>query len=595
MKLKQRLVCGVSAFAFTTCVIAYICVTQSQVYLDSRGLSASESRLKLHDLTGLGATGIHGTNRSDGRGKNGILLRRQLDKSMSRSGASRNQSDPDNEKDNPDGGELSKTDVKRNKLLKSEQLNRTELETYRPRNISFQPGKDVISVISSSRARPVHLPEEGNFYNIPHRYPKISAVEVVNRSKLEALFRNYPVSYQVPRQLEKHDQLVRYVQESGEKKPKIWQQFQLGINRYEVYSFNNSLIDDLLRYLAEVNIKDADEKSGGTQVKLSITFLDGGQALMKPWRVPREYETLPDHFYFSDIERHNAEIAAFHLDRILDFRRVPPVAGRWFNLSSDIYNNADESLRKTFFRSPANNLCFVGHCSYYCESETAVCGKPDTIEGSLAAYLPHFKMSPRKTWRHPWRRSYSKHKSAPWEHDLTYCKRVVMRKHPYTSGRRLLDLMDMSVFDFLIGNMDRHHYETFEHFGNFTFPIHLDHGRAFGKYQTDELSILAPLFQCCVIRKSTYERLILLSTKEYKLGDVMRESLSTDLISPVLFEPHYSALNRRLQTILKFLNKCFEQADSRDDVLKPEPLIGDYNEPLASDPGEDSDLDEFDF
>lgn len=31
---------------------------------------------------------------------------------------------------------------------------------------------------------------------------------------------------------------------------------------------------------------------------------------------------------------------------------------------------------------------------------------------------------------------------------------------------------------FLIGNMDRHHYETFEEFGNETFLIHLDNGRA---------------------------------------------------------------------------------------------------------------------
>lgn len=74
---------------------------------------------------------------------------------------------------------------------------------------------------------------------------------------------------------------------------------------------------------------------------------------------------------------------------------------------------------------------------------------------------------------------------------------------PYNEGRRLLDLMDMAVIDFLMGNMDRHHYETFKIFGNNTFPLHLDHGRGFGRPFHDEISILAPILQCCMIRQST--------------------------------------------------------------------------------------------
>ncbi|EPQ04354.1 Dentin matrix protein 4 [Myotis brandtii] len=310
-----------------------------------------------------------------------------------------------------------------------------------------------------------------------------------------------------------------------------WLKFHIGINRYELYSRDSPAVDALLQDLGAQKITSVAMKSGGTQLKLIMTFQNYGQALFKPMKQTREQETPPDFFYFSDYERHNAEIAAFHLDRILDFRRVPPVAGRMINMTREIRDvTRDKKLWRTFFISPANNVCFYGECSYYCSTEHALCGKPDQIEGSLAAFLPDLSLAKRKTWRNPWRRSYHKRKKAEWEVDPNYCNEV-KQTPPYDRSRRILDIMDMTIFDFLMGNMDRHHYETFEKFGNDTFIIHLDNGRGFGKYSHDELSILVPLQQCCRIRKSTYLRLQLLAKEEYKLSLLMAESLRQDRVA----------------------------------------------------------------
>nr|XP_019958170.1 PREDICTED: pseudokinase FAM20A-like isoform X2 [Paralichthys olivaceus] len=110
--------------------------------------------------------------------------------------------------------------------------------------------------------------------------------------------------------------------------------------------------------------------------------------------------------------------------------------------------------------------------------------------------------------------------------------------------------------------MDRHHYETFEKFGNNTVLLHLDNGRAFGRHSKDEPSILAPLEQCCRIRQTTWLRLRLLSLPQYRLSDVMRASLSQDPLhraAPLLSEPHLAALDRRLQTVLETVSHCQKQ------------------------------------
>lgn len=61
------------------------------------------------------------------------------------------------------------------------------------------------------------------------------------------------------------------------------------------------------------------------------------------------------------------------------------------------------------------------------------------------------------------------------------------------------------------------------------------------------------------VKYSTLLRLQLLARSEFRLSDVMRESLSTDPLQPVLTEPHLLALDRRLQKVLRMVQRCIRR------------------------------------
>uniref|UniRef100_A0A8C9WVS4 Family with sequence similarity 20 member C, like n=1 Tax=Sander lucioperca TaxID=283035 RepID=A0A8C9WVS4_SANLU len=351
-----------------------------------------------------------------------------------------------------------------------------------------------------------------------------------------------------------------------------WLRFHLGISRWQLYPHRDPNMDALTQQLATHRIVSAVQKSGGTQLKLVMSFPNYGQAMFKPMKQERDEETNSDLYYFSDFERHNAEIAAFHLDRVLGYRRIPPVVGRLVDVVKEIKDvTTDRKLARTFFTSPVGNVCFYGQCSYYCSTEHAVCGRPRDLEASLAVMLPDLSLAVRRSWRSPWRRSYSRSKLAKWESEPDYCS-TVTKTPPFNKGTRLVDFIDLVILDFLMSNMDRHHYETFEKFGNNTFLVHLDNGRAFGRHSKDEPSILAPLEQCCRIRRTTWLRLRLLSLPQYRLSDVMRASLSHDplhSVAPLLSEPHLAALDRRLKTVLETVSRCQKRQSEDGDMVTP--------------------------
>ncbi|KAH3752723.1 extracellular serine/threonine protein CG31145-like [Dreissena polymorpha] len=330
-----------------------------------------------------------------------------------------------------------------------------------------------------------------------------------------------------------------------------------------LYDPDDPAIDGLLNDMATKPFKYLEMMEKGTELKLLIQYFDGTKAVFKPMRWPRDHETLPNHFYFNDYERHNAEIAAFHLDRIFGFYRVPPVTGRFVNMTSEIFMLAGKALKKTFYVSPIGNLCFFGECSYYCDSRHSFCGVGDVIEGSLMTWLPEPPVGDRDRWRSPYRRSYSKFRKAEWEVDDTYCEGLLLDDQ-LLYERFMPDLIDAHIFDFITGNMDRHHIEVFLHLRNDSCPIHMDNGRGFGKTKVDEFSILAPLIQCCRIRKSTFLKLTKLYVGPEPLSELLDESLRNDPLYPILTSGFYDAVDRRVLHVLRTVARCLTNHSIKD-------------------------------
>ncbi|TMS23004.1 Extracellular serine/threonine protein kinase FAM20C [Larimichthys crocea] len=132
-----------------------------------------------------------------------------------------------------------------------------------------------------------------------------------------------------------------------------WLRFHLGISCWQLYPHLDPNMESLIQQLATHRIVSAVQKSGGTQLKLVMSFPNYGQAMFKPMKQERDEETNYNLYYFSDFERHNAEIAAFHLDRILGYRRIPPVVGRLVDVVKEIKDvTTDHKLARTFFTSP---------------------------------------------------------------------------------------------------------------------------------------------------------------------------------------------------------------------------------------------------
>ncbi|XP_050099471.1 glycosaminoglycan xylosylkinase homolog isoform X2 [Anopheles aquasalis] len=405
--------------------------------------------------------------------------------------------------------------------------------TFAPRKL-VEPRKhgSPRSPASSRTTNQSHNPL-GESFNNAHL---VQAAIVQNATTLKPEFRNKHTSYFRIRQA-----ILNTFRLQPYNSSTIWKTVNAWPKRNEVIPALEPKLGSVLAALRREPIRGVKKSRRGTQLKLVLELSGPQYVLFKPrWY---EREEIINGTVYSGKDRHNAEIVSFHLAVMLNLRSAPIAVGRSISLR-DHLPLVDEELRQTMLVIDGRQ-CIYGSC-HYCRQSEPVCDDPQTgtLDGAILYTIPGKLVK----YRSPWQRTYNTERKAEWETNGGYCTLVNRTLSPAI----LLDLIDAAVFDFLIQNGDRHHYETRD--GRLLL---LDNGKGFGNPFVDHLDILAPLYQCCMIRDTTWKRLKLFSGGA--LTDLLREIDRLDALQPLLTEAHYLALERRLLYVFSTVQLCTQK------------------------------------
>ncbi|PVD22219.1 hypothetical protein C0Q70_18025 [Pomacea canaliculata] len=218
-----------------------------------------------------------------------------------------------------------------------------------------------------------------------------------------------------------------------------------------------------------------------------------------------------------------------HCFRVLGLRRVPVTVGRRVRVKQELALVASQQLLKTFYQKD-DNSCFYGRCQN-CVEDTGVCAMGDVLEGAIILWLPDTVQLDAIT--HPWYSHFKEKNLAKYPSNGSYCG-IVRQLSPFKEkGYLLLDIVDTAIFDFLIGNADRHHCEIISNMER-GMVVMLDNGKR--------------------LRHSTWQRIR--SLRHNVLSYILGEVLKSDPVQPVLSRDHLLALDRRLAKVWVEIEKC---------------------------------------
>jgi hypothetical protein len=354
-------------------------------------------------------------------------------------------------------------------------------------------------------------------------------------------------------------------------------------------SFSGDELAMVMHHLRHGKIISARSKSAGekegTQLKLFLELEGGAKAIFKPKRQGAGWD------------QHNAEIASWHVSRLVNLRRAPVSVGRRISIEKELLPIVQEDKKHEFSREV---LCPDEDCD-------------DTIEGVMILFLPEKFPETNKQVFLGYQRSMFPFMT--WSPHAEYIKRRMTSSPDYCDAvvkkelhiqPRLLDMVETAMYDWLIQNTDRHTYEIIQHdvrephaFGKDKSRtgsiLLLDQGKSFGANNDssthDEPELLMPLIQCCILRDTTYEHFRWMKRWNMSLSDALLTLTRNEIVTPsfqsewsileaeqadnltvttsnILWDGELQALNRRMHVLWEAIDTCIQER-GRDQVLYP--------------------------
>ncbi|KAJ8935401.1 hypothetical protein NQ314_012820 [Rhamnusium bicolor] len=309
----------------------------------------------------------------------------------------------------------------------------------------------------------------------------------------------------------------------------LWREANSWVSKTQLLNLSSPSLGKVFFALKNAKIIKSDVDTRGTQLKLLLTLEGDQQVVFKPkWY---EKERIIEGPVYAGKDRYGSEIIGFYLSVILK-RPLTPAS-----LQRDYLIPLLKEITELVYME---SVIFVKKEDPVCEDQNSF------INGAV---IFNIKAS-LSNYRSPWQRTYKKGKKAHWqEFSDAYCK-TVKEKLP---KKRVYDLIDTSIFDFLIQNGDRHHYETFD-----DTVIWLDNGKGLGNPNVHHIDILAPLYQCCILRRETWKALLGLTG-----GELRKKLESMPDINNFITEDHLKAIEARLLIIFATIEYCkhYKEAD----------------------------------